>query len=202
MSIIVFGLTGGAASGKSTVAARFVERGLEVIDADRVARDVVAPGSEGLARVVEAFGAVLTPTGELDRARLRSVVFGDEARRRTLEGILHPRIAAATAQRIGELAAAGVALACYEAALLVENGLADAFRPLVVVALDAELQRGRLMARDGVSAADAERLLAAQLPLADKAAVADFVIDNAGSKEELVARADEVLDAIRERASG
>lgn len=197
MTIRLFGLTGGVASGKSTVAARFRERGVEVIDADQVAREVVEPGTEGLAAVVAAFGeGVLDADGRLDRAALGRVVFADPAERRRLEAILHPRIAAQTRAHAETLAAAGVRLACYEAALLVENGLADAFRPLVVVAAPRALQLARLAARDGLEATEAEARLAAQRPLEDKVAVADHVIDNASDREALVVRADAVLDAI------
>ncbi len=198
MSIVVFGLTGGVASGKSTVAARFRERGLDVIDADSVARDVVAPGSEGLAEVVAAFGEdMLAPNGRLDRGKLRQVVFDDAAARATLNGILHPRIAAETLARTLALEERGVTLACYEAALLVENGLADAFRPLVVVAADPGVQLQRLMQRDAIGADDASKIIAAQFPLAKKVALADYLIDNSGSREQLLERADEVLDEIR-----
>jgi dephospho-CoA kinase len=194
----VFGLTGGLASGKSLVAARFRARGLPVIDADLLARDVVAPGTEGLAEVAAAFGAgVLAPDGALDRAALAAVVFGDEAQRKKLNAILHPRIGALGMERAAEIAARGEPLACYEAALLVENGLADAFRPLVVVAVPDDVQVARAMKRDNCTEAEARARLAAQLPLADKVAVADYVIENTGSREETERRADEVLDAIR-----
>lgn len=198
MALCLFGLTGGVASGKSTVGARFRELGLEVIDADRVAREVVAPGTSGLAAVVEAFGdGVLADDGGLDRRKLRDLVFDDKEARARLNAILHPLIAAETRRRAAELASRGVELACYEAALLVENGLADAFRPLVVVSLPKAEQRARLAARDGVSLAQADNIIAAQMPLADKVKLADHVIDNAGDRNALVARADEVLAAIR-----
>jgi dephospho-CoA kinase len=198
MAIRVFGLTGGLASGKSTVAARFRARGVPVIDADQLAREVVEPGSEGLARVVEAFGeGVLAPDGSLDRARLGELVFAAPEKRRALNAILHPRIGALSAQRITALDAAGEPLACYEAALLVENGLSDAFRPLVVVAVLPEVQVARAMARDGSTEDQARARVAAQLPLATKIAAADHVIDNAGSAAETERRADEVLEAIR-----
>jgi dephospho-CoA kinase len=198
VAITVFGLTGGVASGKSTVGRRFRHLGLDVIDADQVARDVVALGSDGLAAVVAAFGAeVLTPDGLLDRARMRAHVFADASARETLNAILHPRIAAETLERTKRLEERGVALACYESALLVESGLADAFRPLVVVAVSAETQRARLMDRDGMTALAARRMIDAQLPLAQKIALADYLIDNEGSIDELESRADEVLDQIR-----
>lgn len=198
MALCLFGLTGGVASGKSTVAARFRELGLEVIDADRVAREVVAPGTQGLAEVVAAFGdEVLAEDGSLDRRKLREIVFDDARARARLNAILHPLIAAETRRRAAELVERGVDLACYEAALLVENGLADAFRPLVVVSLPMALQRRRLAERDGVSLAQADKIIAAQMPLADKVKLADHVIDNAGDREALLARTDEVLASIR-----
>ena len=198
MSILVFGLTGGLASGKSTVAARFRARGVPVIDADQIAREVVEPGSEGLAAIVEAFGhGVLAPDGSLDRARLGDLVFAAADKRRALNAILHPRIAARSAQHIAALDAAGEKLACYEAALLVENNLADAFRPLVVVAVPLDVQLARATARDSSTEEQARARIAAQLPIASKTAAADYVIDNAGETTTTERRADEVLDAIR-----
>jgi dephospho-CoA kinase len=198
MAIRVFGLTGGVASGKSTVATMLRERGIEVIDADDVARAVVRPASEGLREVVACFGEqVLQSDGSLDRARLGAMVFSDAEQRGKLNAILHPRIAAETQRRIAALADSGVALACYDAALLVENGLADAFRPLVVVSLAPEQQIERLCARDDIDEAAARERLAAQLPLERKVAVADFVVDNGGSREQLATRVDEVLAAVR-----
>lgn len=193
----LFGLTGGVASGKSAVAARFRERGMAVIDADALARQVVEPGTEGLAEVVTAFGAdMLAPDGTLDRKALGALVFGDDVARNKLNAILHPRIREATMARARELEAEGATLACYEAALLVENGLADAFRPLVVVAASSEVQRQRIIQRDGLDEAQAEARIAAQLPLADKVSVADYVIDNDGDRAALIQKADWVLDEI------
>jgi dephospho-CoA kinase len=202
MAILLFGLTGGLASGKSTVGARFRSRGVPVIDADQLAREVVAPGSVGLAEVVDAFGEdILLPDGSLDRGKLGARVFADPASRRKLNGLLHPRIGELTASRAQALSAAGERLACYEAALLVENGLADAFRPLVVVAVPEAVQVARAMARDGCTEAEARARLLAQKPLADKIAAADYVIHNAGSLEETERQADEVLSAIRKKIS-
>jgi dephospho-CoA kinase len=198
MAIHLFGLTGGLASGKSTVAARFRALGLPVIDADELARDVVAPGTEGNDAVVQVFGAeVRRPDGSLDRPRLAEIVFGDSQRRKILNSILHPRIGALTAERAMALDARGERLACYEAALLVENGLADAFRPLVVVAAPEDVQIRRAMARDSATEEQARARLAAQLPLAAKIAVADYVIDNQGDRAATERRADEVLQSIR-----
>ncbi len=196
--MILFGLTGGIASGKSSVGQRFHARGVPVIDADRVARDVVEAGTEGLAAVVEAFGAdVLAEDGTLDRKALARVAFGDDAARRRLNAILHPRIAARTAQLGAELADRGEALGCYEAALLVENGVAEAFRPLVLVAAPEAEQIRRAMARDAMNAAEAEARVRAQMPLEAKRRVADHVIENDGDLAHLRRQADMVLDAIR-----
>ncbi len=198
--MLVFGLTGGLASGKSTVAARLRALGVPIIDADAIAREVVAPGTAGLAAVASAFGpSVLLPDGSLDRARVAALVFSDPEQRRRLNAILHPLIGAASAQRIADLGARGEPLACYEAALLVENGLADAFRPLVVVALPEAVQVARSMARDGATEEQARARIAAQLPLAAKVAAADIVIDNGGSREDTERQADEALEKIRAR---
>ncbi|AKT40760.1 dephospho-CoA kinase [Chondromyces crocatus] len=201
MGFILFGLTGGLSSGKSTVARRLEAQGVPVIDADVLAREVVLPGSEGLAEVVRAFGDdVLRPDGTLDRARLAEIVFNDDDERRRLNGILHPRIGALGMSRALALRERGELVACYEAPLLVENGLADMFRPLVVVAVPEEVQVVRAMARDGATEAQARARIAAQLPLADKVAAADFVIDNSGTREDTERQIDLVLAQIRERA--
>jgi dephospho-CoA kinase len=196
----LFGLTGGIASGKSAVAARLRARGVPVIDADQLAREVVAPGTEGLGAIVSAFGpGVLGPDGALDRKALAAIVFNDEGRRRRLNGLTHPRISLLTMQRSAELSARGEPLACYEAALLVENGAADAFRPLVVVACPEEIQIARMQARDGATSGEAVARIRAQKPLAEKVAVADFVVDTSGAMEDTVRRTDEVLEAICRR---
>lgn len=195
----LFGLTGGIASGKSTVADRLRARGLPVIDADQLAREVVAPGTEGLRAVVKAFGEGLVDrNGELDRPALARVVFADEVARRKLNALLHPLIARQTAESAAELEARGEPLGCYEAALLVENGVADAFRPLVVVSCPPEVQVARVRARDSASREDALARIRAQKPLAEKVAAADYVIDTEGSLDDNARRTDEVLDAICE----
>ena len=198
--MILFGLTGGLASGKSAVAARLRARSLPVLDADELAREVVAPGSEGLRAVASAFGeGVLTLDGGLDRPKVAKLVFAEPDKRRILNGIVHPRIAALTSERARSLGERGEPLACYEAALLVENGLADAFRPLVVVAAAPALQLARAMARDGESEEQVKGRLAAQMPLDAKIAVADFVLHNTGTRELLERETDRVLARICER---
>ncbi len=199
--MLVFGLTGGLASGKSTVAARLRAQGVPVIDADQLAREVVAPGTPGLAAVVDAFGpSVLLPDGSLDRAAVAALVFSDPEKRRRLNAIVHPLIGAASAARLAELSARGEPLACYEAALLVENGLADAFRPLVVVAVAEDVPVARALARDAATEEQARARIQAQLPLAAKVAAADHVIDNGGSREDTERQTDEVLEKIRRKA--
>lgn len=194
----VIGLTGGIASGKSTVAAMFAALGAPVIDADQVARDVVEPGQPALAEIVAAFGAEMVDAGgRLDRKRLGAVVFGDPERRRALNAIVHPRIGAETTRRIAEARARGVEELIYEAALLVENGIHRGLDGLVVVAVPTEVQLARLMARDGLDERDARRRLDAQAPLAEKVAAADWVIDNAGTREGTRAQVDAVWRAIR-----
>jgi dephospho-CoA kinase len=196
----LFGLTGGIASGKSTVGARLRSHRVPIIDADELARTVVGPGTEGLREIAREFGpAVLDPGGALDRKAMAHLVFSDPAARKKLNAITHPRIAAQTRARTAELAGQGEPLACYEAALIVENGVTDLFRPLVVCACPEELQVSRLQARDGASREDALARIHAQKPLADKTAVADYVIDTSGSIEDNARQTADVLRAICER---
>lgn len=182
----VIGLTGGIATGKSTVAAILTEMGVPVIDADQVAREVVEPGQPALARIVEAFGPeVLDGAGRLDRAAMRRRISHDPQARQALEAITHPAIREAIGQRLVELAQSGAPAAVVEAALLVETGSYRLYPKLIVVTCPPELQLARLLARDSTHEADARALIAAQLPLADKEAVATHVIRNEGDLEEL-----------------
>jgi dephospho-CoA kinase len=177
----IIGLTGGIASGKSTVSAMLRALGAHVIDADQVARDVVAPGTPALAEIAAHFGPeVLLADGTLDRKKLGARVFADVDARRALERITHPRIAAATQQEIARLRAAGVDPVIYDAALIVENRLYTWMQGLIVVSVPPAVQVARLMIRDDIDEAAAEARIAAQLPLADKVAVATHVIDNSG----------------------
>lgn len=184
------GLTGGIASGKSTVARLFAELGVPVIDTDEIARDVVRPGGPALPAVVAAFGAaVLAPDGTLDRRRMRERVFADEAARRRLEAILHPHIEAAT------LAASERAGGPYQllvVPLLLESGFDRLVDRVLVVDCPEELQRQRLLARDGGSPGEADRILAAQLDRATRLARADDVVDNAGGLAAVRARVAEL----------
>lgn len=193
----LFGLTGGIGSGKSTVARRFRQRGLPVIDADELARAVVARGTDGLRKVVDRFGnGVLAPDGELDRKRLAAVVFESDDARRDLNAIVHPLVGALSAERTRDLEAKGEPLACYEVPLLYENHLETALAPVVVVSASLDQQVVRTVARDNGTEDEARARIRAQMPLAAKAERADYVVDNSGTIEETLARADEVLDDI------
>lgn len=185
------GLTGGVASGKSTVSAMLAELGAVVVDADRLAREVVAPGSEGLAEVVEAFGAsVLTAEGELDRPAVGRLVFADEGKRRTLEAIIHPRVRARGAEL--EAAAPGGSLVVHDIPLLTETGQAGSFEAVVVVDVPREVQLERLVERRGMSPEDAEARIGAQATREERLAVATHVVENTGSLDDLRARVAEV----------
>ncbi|HEV8675629.1 MAG TPA: dephospho-CoA kinase [Methylomirabilota bacterium] len=189
-SFFLVGLTGGLASGKSTVSRQLAELGCHVIDADMLARAVVAPGEPALQTIVQAFGrAVLRPDGTLDRARLGALVFADAEKRKRLEAITHPAIQARRQAALAELAAEGYdGLVVQDAALLIEVGGAAHVDRLVVVYADRAVQRERLMRRDRLDAAEAERRLATQMPLAAKARLAHYVIDNSDSPEETAAQ--------------
>ncbi|EEP70809.1 conserved hypothetical protein [Micromonospora sp. ATCC 39149] len=187
--MLMVGLTGGIGSGKSAVAARLAGLGAVVIDSDRIAREVVAVGSAGLAEIVAAFGdTVLGPDGALDRAALGGVVFADEAARRRLEAITHPRVRARTA----ELAAAAApdAVVVNDVPLLVEVGLAPTYHLVVVVQTEVVTRLARLARDRGMTRAEAERRIAAQADDARRRAVADVVLRNDGTLDELHAEVD------------
>jgi dephospho-CoA kinase len=188
-------LTGGIASGKSTVAAILTELGALVVDADLLAREVVEPGTPGLAAVADAFGEeVLTDDGRLDRAALGSRVFADEEARRRLEGILHPLIRARAAEV--EAAAAPDALVVHDIPLLVETGQADRFEAVIVVDVPVETQVERMLRARGWTRADAEARVAAQADREQRLAAATHVIDNTGTRDDLRDRVTEVVSSL------
>lgn len=197
VALRVFGLTGGIASGKSSVAERWRARGLTVVNADELARAAVRPGSVALTQIVDYFGGeVVTSDGTLDRARLGAIVFSDPEARRRLDSIVHPVVRRLASERFAEIAARGEALACYEVPLLFETGLERIYAPVVVVNAPDALRRARLAARDQLPPEQVEARILAQLPLAEKVKRADYVIENDGSLTLLHARCDETLDAI------
>jgi dephospho-CoA kinase len=176
------GLTGGVATGKSTVAGLLrEEHGVPVLDADAIAREIVAPGEPALAEIEQRFGAeMLQADGTLDRARLREHIVSDAAARADLEAITHPRIGARMFELLADLRNQGEALVFVEAALMVETGTWRMYDALWVVTCSPNLQRERLVERDGVSKAAALALIATQLPLAEKEALASEVLGNDG----------------------
>lgn len=192
------GLTGGIATGKSTFAAALRALGVPVVDADQLARGVVAPGAPALAEVAARFGpGVLAADGTLDRKALGALVFADPAARRRLEAITHPAIRRAMEAETARLAAAGHDLAFYDTPLLYEVGLEPAMALVVVVVAPPEAQLARLRARDGLTAAEAQARLAAQLPVAEKAARADVVVDNADASAPLDDKAARLVADLR-----
>jgi dephospho-CoA kinase len=178
---MILGLTGGIASGKSSVADFFVECGAHLVSADLLAREVVNPGSPTLAKLVEAFGeGILTPGGSLNREIMAQRVFADSAARRRLESITHPAIAHLSECRLTELKSSPHDLIVYESPLLFEAGAESRVDLVLVVVIEPALQLSRLMQRDKLSETEAKRRIASQWPLADKVQKADFVIDNSG----------------------
>jgi dephospho-CoA kinase len=185
------GLTGGIASGKSTVAQLLVDLGAVLIDGDALAREVVARGTPGLAQVVEEFGSdLLTPEGDLDRAALGRIVFADEAARRRLEAITHPLIF----ERYAELEAAAPpgALVVHDIPLLAESGRADTFDEVIVVDAPPGLQVERMVRERGWTREEAESRIAAQASRADRLAIATYVIENTGTLDDLRAQVEAV----------
>ncbi|WP_413449960.1 dephospho-CoA kinase [Georgenia phoenicis] len=185
------GLTGGIGAGKSTVARELERLGAVVVDADAIAREVVAPGTPGLAAVVAEFGdGVLTPEGGLDRAALGRIVFADPAARARLEEITHPLIAAETARRVAQLPAGTVVV--HDVPLIVERGLADRYDLVAVVGADEDVRLERLVRERGMSREDALARIGAQATDAERRAVADVWLDNSGSPDALLAQVREL----------
>lgn len=184
----LIGLTGGIASGKSSVSRILGGLGIEIIDADQVAREVVAPGSEGLDEIARAFGEDLRRAdGSLDREKLGGIVFRDAGSRARLEAITHPRIGKRSAERIALAMQSSSPYVVYDAPLLVEVSGHRGLDALIVVAASEAQQIERAVARDGMTQEEAKRRIAAQLPLADKVALADYVVHNDRSLAELEA---------------
>jgi dephospho-CoA kinase len=199
---VLIALTGGIASGKSTVAQRFAELGAVVIDADRLAREVVEPGTPGLDRIVEEFGpGVLSADGTLDRVALGAIVFDDEQARRTLNAITHPAVGERSRALFGaarEADADGVVV--YDVPLLVDSsgrGRIDEFDRVVVVSAEEETRVRRLVELRGMDEADARRRIASQAPEAARLAIADDVIDTNGTLDETIAQVDALWATLR-----
>lgn len=195
----IIGLTGGAGSGKSEAAKRFAERGIPVIDADKIGHEVIGPGGAAEQDVIAAFGEAVCVSGIINRDKLAAAVFGDAAALQRLNAIVHPAIAREIARRCRALAEAGPPAVIIDAALLAENGVREPWLDgLIVVACPREERLRRLVDRRGMRRDDADRRLRVQAPPETKFAAADWVIDNAGSLADLRRRVDEVVDRICE----
>jgi dephospho-CoA kinase len=197
--VLRVGLTGGIGAGKSEVSRRLAARGAVVIDADAVAREVVAPGTAGLAEVAEAFGVeVLQPDGALNRDRLGEIVFADAALREKLNAIIHPRVR----ERMRELEqAAGGAVVVHDVPLLTETDLAGAFDVVVVVDVPRHVQVERLARERGMTPAAAKARIQAQAPREQRLAIASLVVDNSGTLADLDQRVGELWAQLRRRAA-
>jgi dephospho-CoA kinase len=194
----LIGLTGGIASGKSTVAKILKRLGAAVVDADALAREVVEPGHGAWKDIVEAFGVeVLQPDRTLDRQKLRATIFNNPAARKKLEAIIHPRVRALAEERIHQHAAAGYEIVVYEVPLLFEGNLQEWLRPVVLVACDLNIQIRRLQERDGLSVEAAQKHIDAQMSLAKKRLLADYVIENDGTLADLERKVQAVLNKIK-----
>jgi dephospho-CoA kinase len=200
--VLLYGLTGGIATGKSTVARRFVELGMPLIDADVIAREVVAKGQPALEEIDRRFPGVIGPDGTLDRAALGARIFGHPAERAALDAITHPRIRQAVLERSLSLAESGAPRALYDAPLLIENRLHEGLTGVVLVVAPRDVQRQRLMARNQLSEAEADARIDSQMPLDQKRQFATWIIDNSGDLEATRAQVDEVWRQMLERREG
>jgi len=197
--VLRVGLTGGIGAGKSEVSRRLGAQGAVIVDADLIAREVVAPGTDGLAEIVEAFGAgVLTPDGALDRVRLGDIVFADPDKLTRLNAIVHPRVGARM-RELEENAGQGVVVV-HDVPLITENGLAGGYDAVVVVDVPPRVQLDRLVRLRGMSREQAEARMAAQASREDRLAIATIVVDNSGSLAELDRQVGELWAELRRRA--
>ena len=197
---LLVGLTGGIATGKSTVTGLLANPSVRVVDADTLAREVVEPGTSAHALIVAEFGKdVLQPDGRLDRARMAEIVFADAAKRKRLEAITHPAIRGRFERLMADLERQGFhGILIWDAALLVESGGHNKMDKVVVVTTDPATQLRRLMARDGSTEEAARARTASQMPLAVKARAGDYVVDNSGPREATATRVREVYRALLE----
>lgn len=194
-------LTGGIGTGKTYVSVRLREAGIPVVDADVLARDVVRPGTPGLAEVRERFGeGVIATDGTLNRPALAAIVFEDEAARRDLERIIHPRVRDSIETFYAQLPA-GVRVAVADIPLLFETGREGKFSPIIVAACPPDVQLERVMHRDGMTRDDAERRIAAQWPIDDKVSRADIVIRTGGTFDETDRQVRDLADELRRLAA-
>ena len=195
MGIRVVGLTGGIATGKSSVARFLMEKGAVVIDADELSRVAVRPGSPALNKIVAEFGAgMLLPDGNLDRKRMRSAIFGNDEKRHLLEQIIHPEIKRLAEEGIAAAAADGQRIVFFVAPILIEAGITDRVDEIWVVTARPEIQLQRVMERDGISSSEARKIIDSQMPLAEKERYGRVVIDNSGTPEQTRRLVDEIWE--------
>lgn len=198
MKPIAFGLTGGIASGKSTVAKTFKSEGIPVVDADLLARAVVRPGSPALEKIVGIFGEeILTPQGEMDRGKVGSMVFGNPVKLRLLDMAIGPFLRAVCHYEVERLFDQGHRLVCFDAPILIEKNLQEMYRPVVVVHCSVETQIKRMLTRNGFTEEEARQRLAVQLSREERLKHADFDIHTDNTMEETQALAREVLRKVR-----
>lgn len=182
--MLIIGLTGGIASGKSTVSKKLARLGADIIDADRIAREIVEPGQKAWEQIIAYFGKdILLPNGNIDRKKLGVYVFADVKKRQKLEQITHPEILARIREKINAAQLAGRSMAVLDIPLLIEVGWTDMVHQLWLVYVDRDIQIKRLMRRDKLTEEEAEQRLEAQMSLADKKKYADVIIDNSGPPE-------------------
>ncbi len=199
----VFGLTGGIGSGKSVVARMFREEMIPVVDADRISREVTAPGTPAHGEIVRRFGShVLLPDGRIDRKKLRAIVFADAGRRADLESITHPHISEGIRNAVAALASLGHAVAIVEAALILEKGRQGMFEAVIGVRCERRIQVDRIMKRDGIPREEALRIVSAQMDPEEKARASDHVIDNSGDLSETRAQVRALAETLRRSSTG
>ncbi len=199
MELLRVALTGGIATGKSYVRARLASHGLPTLDADTLARDAVAPGTTGLAAVAARFGpGVLLPGGGLDRRALGAIVFGDAQARTDLEAIIHPRVREATGDWLDRLADGGESIGIVDIPLLYETGRHRDFDRVIVTNCPRSQQVARVVERDGLTPAQADARIDAQLPTDDKVRRADFVVDTGGTFGDTNRQVDRIVERLLE----
>jgi dephospho-CoA kinase len=201
--MITFGLTGGIASGKSTVTKTFRSNGIPMVDADIVARQVVEVGTPGLEQVLNTFGSEYRQSdGTLDRIKLGILIFADREARHSIDKIMLPLISAESGVQLKKLHEDGHVIVGYDAALICEMGNVENFRPLIVVHCPRDTQVGRLMSRNNLTRAEAVARIEAQMAVEKKIALADYVVDTSGSIEFSIKQTEDIIQILRDKSNG